>query len=210
MQSANKKAYHRGNVREDLVNAAERVLHEEGLSALSLRRVAREVGVAPSAVYNHFRNREALLAAVAADGYRQLSILESESYADTARSADILCSLSRRYLHFANDNPALYRLMFSPEVVGFRSDPELAEAGDSSFALSVDWWYGQGAYKATPQAIQHPLALSVWAMMHGLAMQVIDGLISIDRKDKGAIDAVADSLMQSLINGVGHALDKSP
>lgn len=210
MQQANRKTYHRGNVRDDLVIAARDVLHNEGLAALSLRRVAREVGVAPSAVYNHFRNREALLAAVAADGYRQLSRLERDSYDGTQKSPEVLLALSRRYLRFASENPSLYRLMFSPEVVDYRTDPELAEAGESSFGLSVDWWYGQGAYAVTPRAREHPLALSVWAIMHGLAMQVIDGLVSINRNDSAALDRLAEQTMQTLIQGLEAPLSKKP
>ena len=149
-----RKTYHKGNVREGLIVAAERVLQDEGLGALSLRRVAREVGVAPSAVYNHFKNREALLAAVAADGYHQLEALENKVYRGSGNPEQRLRKLARDYLHFAADNPNLYRLMFSPDVVAFRVDPELDRAGDTSFRVAVEWWYGPGSYDSAKSAIR--------------------------------------------------------
>ena len=200
-----KKNYHKGNVREGLVEAAELVLHDEGLKALSLRRVAREVGVAPSAVYNHFKNLEALLAAVAADGYRQLATLEDAAYTSAGEPETVLRGLARDYLEFGAKNPNLYRLMFSPAVVGYRSDPELGAAGDSSFGLSVDWWYGKGTYDPARSAVNYPAALSLWGMLHGLTLQMIDGLITVGTNKSNSIDALAQSTMDMYIQGAaGH------
>ena len=206
--NAKKKSYHKGNVREGLIQAAEGVLRHEDLGQLSLRRVAREVGVAPSAVYNHFKNREALLVAVAADGYRQLSDLELKRYAEAANPAQALQMLARDYLRFAAANPELYRLMFSPEVARARIDPELNEAGDTSFRLSVDWWYGEGAYDPASSATRYPYALSAWALLHGLALQIIDGLVTLDREQGAEIDALADSAMGVLLEGAAGGLPK--
>lgn len=200
--------YHKGNVRERLISVAEHVLQEEGIAALSLRRVAREVGVAPSAVYNHFKNREALLVAVAADGYRQLAALELAAYAGKQQEEAVLKGMARDYMHFAVANPNLYRLMFSPDVVGYRADPELDEAGDSSFGLSVDWWYGDGAYNPDSSALEYPLAMSTWGILHGTAMQMIDGLVTMRRDDSKAIDRLADTVMEIFLQGANKGLSK--
>jgi len=207
--ASKKSSYHKGNVREDLVDAAEKILRKEGLSTLSLRRVAREVGVAPSAVYNHFRNREALLVAVATDGYRQLSRIENRAYSMGGKPGQVLREMARDYLHFAASNPDLYRLMFSAEVVAYRSDPDLGEAGHSSFGMSVDWWYGKGAYDSSQSALRYPLAQATWAILHGVALQVIDGLVTIDISDKAALDELADSVMEVYINGASAGFPKS-
>ena len=100
--------------------------------------------------------------------------------------------------------------MFSPGVVAYRSDPEVGEAGDSSFGLNVEWWYGEGAYDPSRSATRYPYALTTWAIMHGLAMQVIDGLVTVDCSDNAAIDAVADSVMGLLVEGVGKGLREKP
>jgi AcrR family transcriptional regulator len=204
----NKKAYHKGNVRENLVRAAEDLLQQEGLSALSLRRVAREVGVAPSAVYNHFENREALLASVAANGYREITNLELTAYSSGDEPAEVVRRLVLDYLQFAARNPELYRLMFSADMVAYRSNPELDEAGDSSFGLSVNWWYGDGTYDRSKFATQYPLALSIWAFLHGICTLIIDGLVTIDLEDRAAVNALGDSMISLYLAGAEQALPK--
>jgi AcrR family transcriptional regulator len=204
-----RQGYHKGNVREGLIEAAERILHDEGLAALSLRRVAREVGVAPSAVYNHFRNREALLVAVAADGYHRIEMLERKAFSGKGAAEQKLRKLARAYLHFAASNPELYRLMYSPDVVDNRADPELGEAGDSSFRLSVEWWYGPGSFDPARSAIHYPHALAVWSTMHGAALQIIDGLVTVGRGKSISIDRMAELLTDALLDGVRPDLPKN-
>ncbi|MCB1846686.1 MAG: TetR/AcrR family transcriptional regulator [Halieaceae bacterium] len=194
--------YHKGNVREDLIEAAEAVLQEEGVGAVSVRRVAREVGVVPSAVYNHFENREALLAAVAADGYRYMERLGDRM----ARSADqplkMIRQLAREYLRFAAENPNLYRLMFSADVIAYRVHPELEQAADASFGRLVEWWYGPGSFDPKKSAVEYPYALSLWSMVHGASMQMIDGHVSVNIRSKAAIYKLADTVVGTLIEGI--------
>jgi AcrR family transcriptional regulator len=205
-----RKSYHKGNVREGLIEAAEIVLQEEGLAALSLRRLAREIGVAPSAVYNHFSSREELLAAVAADGYRRMEALEKKFYGRGGEEPEKrLRLLVREYLRFAAEHPNLYRLMFSPDVVAYRVHPELNSAGDTSFKVSVEWWYGEGSYDSARSAIRYPYALAVWAMVHGAAMQMIDGLVTVSARRGETINALADVIADTLIDGVRPGLPKN-
>ncbi len=204
-----KTTYHRGNVREDLIKAAERVLQDEGVAALSVRRVAREVGVVPSAVYNHFENREALLTAVAADGYLQLGLLGTRMQSSRAQSEQILRQLGRSYLRFAAKSPNLYRLMFSAEVVAYRNNPELERVSDSSFGRLTDWWYGAGHFDPKKSAVEYPYAVSVWAILHGAALQMIDGLVAVDTGKNASIDRFADTVTGVLIEGVRKALPKN-
>ena len=203
------QAYHKGNVREDLIAAAEQILQEEGLAALSVRRVAREIGVVPSAVYNHFKNREALLAAVAADGYHHIEKLVGKLEGNTTEPELLLRQLARGYLQFAAANPNLYRLMFSAEVVAIRIHPELELASDSTFGRLADWWYGPGSFDPQASAVEYPYALSIWSLVHGAAMQMIDGLVAVDMKRKPSINKLADAVVGVLIKGVREALPKN-
>lgn len=204
-----KQNYHKGNVREDLIEAAERLLQEEGVAAVSVRRVAREVGVVPSAVYNHFENREALLTAIAADGYHQLEVIGKRLSERRAEPRDVLRQLARAYLRFAAANPNLYRLMFSAEVVAYRNDPELEIASDSSFARLTEWWYGPGSFDSAKSAVEYPYALSVWSILHGAALQMIDGLVAVDTSRAAAINRLADTVIAALVNGLHEALPKN-
>ncbi len=203
-----KHGYHKGNLRDRLIAAAELVLQQEELDALSLRRVAREVGVAPSAIYNHFANLDELLAAIAAHGYRQLEALERKTYTSITDRESCLRELARDYLHFAADNPSLYRLMFSRAVVGYRSLPEVNEAGDSTFKLSVEWWYGEGSYDPEKSAIAYPYALAVWSLCHGAALQMLDGMVTMGDQADISVDALADALMDVFLHGALKGIAK--
>ena len=203
-----KNSYHKGNVRADLIQAAEAILNEEGLAALSVRRVAREVGVVPSAVYNHFESLEDLLAAVAADGYQYMERLVDRLERGSGDPSQRLRRLAREYLQFAAANPNLYRLMFSSDVVAYRLHPELEQAADTSFGRLTQWWYGPGNYDSTRSAVKYPNALSVWSIMHGAALQMIEGLIQVDPRHKGAVDGLADAVIGTLIRGLMPALSE--
>jgi AcrR family transcriptional regulator len=202
------KAYHKGNVYEDLIQAAKKVLQEEGLAALSVRRVAREIGVVPSAVYNHFKGREDLLVAVAADGYHVMELLADKIESLNSDPEQRVRQLARDYLVFAAEYPNLYRLMFSPEVVAYRADPEFERASESSFGRLVQWWYGPGSYNPKKLVTNYPYAHAFWALLHGVAFQMIDGLIEVDLTKKSSIYRLADSVTGVLIDGVRKGLPK--
>jgi AcrR family transcriptional regulator len=183
------------------VSVALKILHSEGIAELSLRRIARDVGVAPSAVYNHFQNREALLAAVAADGFRQLQQIERRAFHHKADKKDTVYQLASDYLRFAARKPNLYRLMFSPDIKAYRNHPEFERAGDRSFGLWVEWWYGEGSYDPGVSAINYPNALAMWSLLHGAAMQMIDGYITVDMRKNAAVTALSDALITAFLQG---------
>src|SRR4030088_2135412 len=108
---SSKATYHHGDLRAALVLAAMELLEESGETELSLRAVARRAGVSPAAPYRHYADREALVSAVAAGGYRELA--ERWAAAPPAPSTPgQLPSVAIAYVHFALDRPALFRLMF--------------------------------------------------------------------------------------------------
>lgn len=207
-KSASQQGYHKGNLRDRLISTAESLLRHEELDALSLRRVAREVGVAPSAIYNHFSNLDELLAAVAAHGYRQLVALEQTVYDNIDDPETVVRQLTRDYLHFAAANPNLYRLMFSRRVVGYRALPEVDEAGDTSFKLAVEWWYGKDSYDPAKSAIHYPYALAVWSLCHGAAMSMLDGMVTLGETPDQDVDALARVLADVFLQGARAVITK--
>src|ERR1700716_351231 len=107
-----KTTYHHGNLRPALVRAAMELLEEGGEAALSLRAVARRAGVSPAAPYRHFPDREALVSAVAAQGYRELAERLAAAHPAPATPED-LADVAVAYVQFALAHPALFRAMFS-------------------------------------------------------------------------------------------------
>jgi AcrR family transcriptional regulator len=126
-------AYHHGDARTALLQAAADLLEQEGAAGLSLRQVAERAGLSRQAPYNHFANKEALLADVAADGFRDLDRRMAEGSGDPAPFERLVVA-AESYIRFGSERPALFRLMFSRELVDLREHPAAQEAATATFA----------------------------------------------------------------------------
>lgn len=153
-------AYHHGNLRRTLIAAALEQLKAGGAASVGLREAARAAGVSPSAPYRHFSNRNALLAAVAAEGFRNFHA------ALRAERANGLAAMGQAYVRFALENPALFRLMFSPEVEQ-GGDPLLRAEAQSALTLVAE------VTEPGAQAVG-PATIGAWALVHGLAQLLLD------------------------------------
>ncbi|MGO1074499.1 TetR/AcrR family transcriptional regulator [Inquilinus sp. CA228] len=191
--------YHHGDLRRALVAAARALLEESGPEALSLRDVARRVGVSHNAPYRHFPTRQALLAAVAAEGFAALSTRLAQLPAAPGLGASPgLAAGFRGYLGFAREQPGLFRLMF---------DGTLEKSADPAL-----WAAGEQAYDGLRRAV-HRLApaadraavVAAWAQLHGLALLVITGQLSEDLVRDGGLDALADRAAAILEAGLRTA-----
>jgi AcrR family transcriptional regulator len=107
------RPYHHGDLRAALLAAAEATLREKGAAALSLRELAREVGVSHAAPGRHFKDKQALLNALALAGYERLAQALSTADEPTLPLEPRLTALARAYLGFAIDNAALLELMYA-------------------------------------------------------------------------------------------------
>jgi len=169
-------AYHHGNLRDALVEHALALLEREGLAALGLRAVARSAGVSGAAPYSHFADKASLLAAVAEVGFRRLTVALADASA-AAPPGDALRAQARAYVGFALRQRALYRLMFGPPFAAPDGHPELAAASRECFAVIENAIRarlgGPSGAGATAQRA-HPAAMGAWAMVHGLAMLLLD------------------------------------
>ena len=121
-----KQAYHHGNLRQELVKAGLETLEQEGVSGISLRKLSRDIGVSHNAPYMHFSNKEELLAALAEEGFIELtkelkkSIIEAgETFQDQLREAAIC------YVQFAVSRPAQMGIMF--QHYAHEKNPQLTE-----------------------------------------------------------------------------------
>jgi AcrR family transcriptional regulator len=175
---ARKTGYHHGDLRNALLQAGTRLLRHAGLDALSLRRVAKEAKVSPAAPYRHFPDKHALLAAISEHGFRTL---HARLEAARAASPGDLDASGQAYLAFALAEPETYRLMFTQNVLCAGEPPEsLQEAGRQAFeSLVATIAEGQASGRiAARDGAQ--LALGAWALVHGVAMLIIDG--ALDRE----------------------------
>jgi AcrR family transcriptional regulator len=188
-----KPAYHHGNLRAALIEAGLQALRDKPAHELSLRDLARQVGVSANAAYRHFADKEALLMALAAEGFRRFAIAQGQAAARGDTPQSMFEKAGQAYVRFARDNAALFQLMFGRFPAQGRS-PELVETCEAAFSGLT----GLAAMHAgLPQ--DHPAvqmrALVAWSFVHGLSHLVLDGQLDRFSDD---IDALVDVLIAQL------------
>lgn len=169
--------YHHGELRRALVETALAVIEREGVGALSLRDLSRRLGVSHAAPAHHFRDRSALLTAVATDGFERLSAALAAAAERAPSGAPRLEALGRAYVRFAQDHPAAFRVMFGRELSELDPPPpELAAAGQRAFARLVEavtQALAAGPAEGRPAA--EDVAFACWSVVHGAATLWNDG-----------------------------------
>ncbi|MFF0428339.1 TetR/AcrR family transcriptional regulator [Streptomyces sp. NPDC021012] len=181
--------YHHGDLRAACLRAARELLEEDGSAGLSLRAVARRAGVSATAPYRHYADRDALVSAVAAEGYRELA-----QHLTTARPApstpEDLAAVAVVYVRFALDHPALFRAMFAEPC-----DPTDEErVAATEVILEYVRRMVRDAFPGTDEA--GALPTTVWALVHGLAFLHLDG----------KLDASSPEVVATQVRAAVHAL----
>jgi AcrR family transcriptional regulator len=180
-QSASKNqasSYHHGDLKYALVEAAKKLLKENGPEGLTLRETARVVGVSHAAPYRHFADKQALLADVATGGFYELK--ESVRSVLEHAPGDKLFEMGMAYVLFALQNPHLYRLMFGRVFRDKDPHPQLEQAAEDTFAeLEEVIFVGQEG-KLFKEGDPRELGTIVWALVHGMANLIIDGQVAPD------------------------------
>ena len=201
--NATSKTYHHGDLRNALIAAARVLLTEEGVGGLDLRKVARRAGVSHAAPYRHFADKQALLAAIAEDGFQQLGARVSKALDGAGNEPQRrLLALAWAYVEFALDNPAHMREMFSGLTIDRATYPSLYAASKVPFTLTIAA-ITQGQ-EAGALAAGDPIhrTLAVWSQIHGLAMLLLEDQIPEARGDRD----VAHQLVRVCIDALYHGL----
>jgi AcrR family transcriptional regulator len=179
MTAAKDRPYHHGDLRGALILGAVAQVEAVGMEHLSLRSVATEAGVSPSAAYHHFADKDALLSAIATHGFEQLDVAMTASVAAIPRS-DAAAALARitaaalAYVTFAVQRPNLFRAAFS----GHCPKPQDATgAGNPLIAGLLNDLVATGVI--TPDLRQGYEAV-MWSTVHGMATLVIEGFLALD------------------------------
>ncbi len=196
--SASKATYHHGDLRAACVRAAIELLEDGGEAALSLRAVARRAGVSPTAPYRHYADREALVSAVAAVGYRELAERLAAAHPSPS-TPEQLASVAVAYVQFALERPALFRIMFG-EPCDRDNDERVAAA------TAVSLYVREIIQRSFPQADADALATAIWALVHGLAFLHLDG--KLDARSPLVVADRVSAAIQALLTATstgGHS-----
>ena len=181
-----KSTYHHGDLRAALLDAGLRLLAERTADDVSLREMAREVGVSATAVYRHFPDKGALMSALAQEGLVRLAAAQHQAAEAAGGGAAGFGATGRAYVRFALANPALFRLIFSSPAPA-----DLLQRGPEHSSDAITFLKANAAGQVRPGAderVVEAVALQAWSVAHGLAMLMLDGQVPAD-------DALIDKVL---------------
>ena len=199
LKKAHKKAassYHHGDLRDALLSAARRILEKNGIAQLSLRRVARAAGVSPAAPYHHFADKQALLDAIAAQGFAALTAEMRGRMAKEADPAGRLDASGIGYVVFAVENPTLFQLMFS----GDRHSSSAKAALNNSREIAYGVLQSAVADASVDGTAPPLVCLRLWALVHGIAKLIVEECIQPSHYGVSSSEALAECLLRHEVN----------
>lgn len=199
--------YHHGDLRQALVDATLEAIADHGAQGITLREVARAVGVSHMAPYNHFADKAALLSAAAAEGFRRLkAAMDGRMSRFAIGDPRRVQAVGVAYTVFAVENPDLFRLMFGPELANASGSEELTRVAGETFGCLLGALAETGVDATDPAAAQ--LALTPWALVHGLATLAVAG--RLPRSDPTYIERLALQATEVLYHGMANVRPPGP
>jgi AcrR family transcriptional regulator len=193
--------YHHGALAAAMVDEALREVRERGGEDVSLRRIATTLGVSPSAAYNHFSDKDALLQAVGQCGHDDLDGRMARAVAGYPEDSDDAAiarfgALGQAYLRFAIEEPQLFRLTFGP--LCFAVDGHVDECGGpyGRLCAALDELQARGLLRT-----RENLDVLTWSTVHGMAVLMLEGAIPVDAGPM-LLQAIADLTLTSAARDV--------
>ncbi len=198
------RRYHHGDLRRALIDGAVQTIARQGIGALNLRQLAARVGVTSGAPYHHFASREALLAAIADDGFRELEarLLAARDAAPT-EAGPRLAALGEAYVRFAIADPGSFRVMFHGDAM----IAGLTQPGLRAFELLRETVLACQSEGAAPEGDPAPLVLTAWSAVHGFATLCVDRALPFQGIDG---DAMAPVIGRTIAQGFAAQARERP
>ena len=197
-----KAGYHHGNLRASLVQAALKLLDDEGPSALTLRRIAQITGVTQTASAYHFTDKEGLECAIAAVCFRELIERLTEAVSGSAAPEERLRSAMRAYILYAETSPARFQFMFLARLIGSPRGEEVKAAARTCFGLLrllvaelVTKAGGNGAGVETE-------TLAAWSVAHGFGKISAGNLIPSQVGQVASRDEAREAVIGAYVDGL--------
>jgi AcrR family transcriptional regulator len=202
--SANKRdRYHHGDLPRSLIQAGLQVLAERGVDALTLREVARRAKVSQAAPYHHFADKADLVSAIVQHGFEDFAgALRAGADAAGGDALQRLSGMGLAYVRFAVANPALFRLLFRPELRGGTRDEPAAEAmeraGSAAYQVFLDA-VRAAVEEGWVQGSVEDVAVAALSVVHGLSTLLVDGPIDLRQRPP-------DTLARVVISALGAGI----
>jgi AcrR family transcriptional regulator len=203
-------SYHHGDLRRQLIAAAERIIVERGVDGFTLREAARRVGVSPAAPSHHFKDAKGLLTEVALLGFRDFG--EALAAADRRGGEDPMRRLTEQgtaYVRFALKYPARFQLMFRTDKHD-HGNAEFVRVSQESFRILKDAI--RAATGASPDRELSPdgqgLLMAVWSMVHGYCHLAFGGELSNPERGGGDTEVILETLLPLMLKHLPSPLKK--
>jgi AcrR family transcriptional regulator len=167
--------YHHGDLRRALLEEALRTIDRHGVDALTLRTIGDRLGVSRTALYRHFADKPALLAAVGREGFRLLRETLTDAWERHGKGRAGFEAMGLAYVQFAVAHPSHYRVMFGRFIESCEKDEAFVHEATGAFQVLVNSLVEQqhaGLVRGDDPVL---LARMIWSLVHGIAMLVIDG-----------------------------------
>lgn len=200
-----RRPYHHGNLRRALLDEALAMIRSEGVDAVTLREIGARVGVSRTALYRHFADKRALLAAVATEGFRTLRSELTNAWEQGGRDDDAFRAMGEAYVRFAIANPSHYRVMFGGFINTEYHDLQLAAEATGAFQALVDAVVTLQRSRVFRDDDTLLISRYTWALVHGLAMLGINGQLH----EPEAVEELMGYSFDRLRTGVAIPVKKS-
>ena len=194
-------SYHHGDLREALLRAAVELVEEQGPDGFTLREAARKVGVTHTAPYRHFTDRDALLVAVAEEGFQGLHAAARARLSGLTDPRQRLQALGIAYVEYAVAHPSHFRVMHGG-IADACSDPAFVQAKAATFGLLLEIVGACEAAGLIPAGSVPRYALSAWATVHGLADLLMSGAADRMGLADGSVEDIARQVTANVISGL--------
>ncbi|MGP1282120.1 MAG: TetR/AcrR family transcriptional regulator [Parasphingopyxis sp.] len=188
-KTARRQGYHHGDLRSALIETGLRLLKTKAGNEIGLREVARGTGVSATAVYRHFPDKDALLGALAHEGFEKLADQQEAAGAREETQDAAFRAIGQAYVHFAVANPALFRLMTSYMHLSAACDRGGTVVGDNRAGRLLKDNIAALMPADASERDREIAAIQSLALVHGLAQLVLAGQVP---NDPAIIDAAVD------------------
>ncbi len=207
-----KKEYHHGNLKEEFLQIAFDFIAKEDIEKLTLKVLSDATGTSRSAIYKHFKNRDALVEKMIEIGFENFDKATSPVLLNKETPLiDRFYKAGKLYIEFAKENPNLYRLIFGKKHSHIRDEVVSIKDSDCSGVGALKKAVQEGQESGTfKKEDSYKQTIVIWSSLHGLSTLIIDGFMDVDEIFEDVYDALFETLVAGIIANKVKLLSSLP